>query len=353
MTIPNLYLINDVRAPRDFTLLSFSGFKKSDVYKAFIKTLVKPNVSLAIDYSVELLLSCQLNILIEKILIFSCKHIHIHNPNLFLIFEELFNFTVHNGINTKNAINNQHLRHVICEIVVCAANSPKTKFDSLPKITKKDFDNQYLFKKFKAKDNTILAKYSHKDDPIELRIIINELYWNIKHKNKESSMYFLSWIIAYDKRNKTKDKQKKLKIVKRTIPTLHDRHCDDLTILIWQILIGEFGYNKYVEALSNMAFMNFKRTKSIIMIYCCIQFLCSINIDTNKDPYINRSLCIQAMSKINFVYANKKQYEETEKRTNIDFKEKKKKKPNTKEDQSVSEAIERWETLDNIFLNNY
>ena len=135
-------------------------------------------------------------------------------------------------------------------------------------------------------------------------------------------MYFLSWIIAYDKKNnKTKDKQKKLKLVKRTIPTLPDRYCDDLTILIWQILIGEFGYNKYVEALANMAFIQFKRTKSIVMIYCCIMFLCSTTTNTSQDPYIKRDVCIQAVSKL-IIFMVSKQYEQKQKRNVIDFKEK-------------------------------
>ena len=76
------YLINDNRSFNAFKKKSFSGFKKNDILNAVLKAIESKKVENACHWTTECILSGYAHILWEKLIIFSCKIIHINNPKL-------------------------------------------------------------------------------------------------------------------------------------------------------------------------------------------------------------------------------------------------------------------------------
>ena len=82
MGIPNDFLIEDIRTQKDFTIETFSGYKKTEVFNALFKAIETYKIEEVAIWTIELLLSCQTSVLYEKFISYSSKYINILNPNL-------------------------------------------------------------------------------------------------------------------------------------------------------------------------------------------------------------------------------------------------------------------------------
>ena len=80
MNVPkNFYIIDSNIVYKE---KSFSGYKKTEVIKAYIKSIEDGKIENACNWSIELILSGFLNILIEKNILIASKYINIHNPKI-------------------------------------------------------------------------------------------------------------------------------------------------------------------------------------------------------------------------------------------------------------------------------
>ena len=97
------YKINDTRDLASFKTETFSGFKKTDVINAVIKSIEAKKIEQACFWTTESIVSGYSLILWEKLINYSCKVININNPELpYFIMKK--NKVLYNQINNNPLI---------------------------------------------------------------------------------------------------------------------------------------------------------------------------------------------------------------------------------------------------------
>ena len=156
-----------------------------------------------------------------------------------------------------------------------------------------------------AKNTHILDKIFKRNDPLELRIPINELIFNIKNRNLNTSIYWLTWVIEYDKKI---SKKEKLCCNVRNIENIEDKYKTDVSWLIWNAIFSCCDNNTFyieqIKYLYQIYKINFTKSKKNSRISLLIHSILLIveKVD-NTIPLKNREdIIISACNNINFVY---------------------------------------------------
>ena len=346
MGIPDNFLIEDIREQKDFHMETFSGYKKLDVFKALFKSIETYKIEETCIWTIELLLSCQTSMLYEKFLLYSSKFINILNPNLPNLLCNRYTYYKNLNISNKEAINNQTIRNHLIEIALALSFSNKTKATLLPKLCNNDFKNEFFIKKLKARDQSIISKYSQKNDPVVVNIILNELWDRVRTKNIKEALYFLNWLITYDK-------NKKFVCASREVEGISKKYYTDFNMYIWYIFLNESYSNSKIQSLVSNLFelslYQYTKSKSIMMIIHAIKLLCSNELlDINQPTIVNRHSTIQVISKVNLIILSKKKFTWKRKRQTIKFETPTKKVSQLEED-SISEKEKIVMSLDSMF----
>ena len=129
--------------------------------------------------------------LIDKLIIVATKIVHVNNPKLpqflWLKYSSFMNSINHISKKEKHKYihlrNTQSVRNCLCDIAVTISMSPKSKrYDEYPKPKE---DSDFSFNSIKSKMNAtmqILPSHIIKfTDPDELRVIMNEFFFNLKN----------------------------------------------------------------------------------------------------------------------------------------------------------------------------
>lgn len=345
MGIPDNFLIDDIREQKDFHMETFSGYKKLDVFKALFKSIETYKIEETCIWTIELLLSCQTSMLYEKFILYSSKHINILNPNLPNLLCNRYTYYKNLNLSNKEAINNQTIRNHLIEIALTLSFSNKTKATILPKLCNNDFKNEFFIKKLKARDQSVISKYSQKNDPVVVNIILNELWDRVSNKNVNEALYFLNWLITYDK-------NKKFVCASREVEGLSKKYYTDFNMYVWYIFLNEsYSNSKKQSLVSNLfelSLYQYTKSKSITMIIHAIKLLCANELlDINQPTIDKRDTIIQVISKVNFLVLSKKKFTWKRRRQTIKFETQKKQENNAEDPISDREKIVM--SLDTMF----
>lgn len=316
-------IITDPRPFYEFKDKTFSGFKKSEVINILLKSIEKGKPEDVCFWLTECIVSGYIIEIYHKLFIFSCKIVHVNSPNLpeylyrkFLTFKKTYNH-----IDNKNRDklihlrNTQDVRSLLFDIAIVLTMTPKTRrYDKLPKI---DPIKDFVFDNIKSKMNATMQLLPQNiirfTDPDELRIIMNEIYFNLKNKNGgyDQVIYWINWLLHWEK--KAKQEKRKYEIEEREINNVKPKYCKDIVWLIWEVIITETNerdekLKKQIYSLCNYFkddFTTGKRSSRMFVIYNAVGLL-TLKLEWNTKIKVNKSLYITTQCNIDNLFKTKK-----------------------------------------------
>ena len=321
------YIIEDARPLSEFKDKTFSGFKKRDVINALFKSIETGKIENACYWITECIISGYTVDIYEKLIQFSSKVIHINSPNLpeFLWrrYSTFHKSIDHIGKNEKDKYihlrNTESIRNNLVDIVVTMTVSPKTKrYDKYPKIDEsKDYQFTVIKDKLNATMQLLPSHIIKFTDPEELRIIMNEIFFNLKNKlgGYDRCVYWVHWLIKWEKKNR-KNKQK-YEIEGRNIQGIHIKFCKDIIWLVWSVVLEEASLReepikKQIQSLYlffKYEFTSGRRNARLPLLFHSMGYLTlplNFKVPIRKDKHI----FIQTQCNINMMFQTKKKKEQ-------------------------------------------
>jgi len=322
----NDYLLLDPRPSEVFKDQSFSGFKKAEVYKALFKSIETSKIEEACFWMVECISSGYCQDILEKCLILASKSIHINSPNLPLLlwrrYKTFMNSMSHIPKKDRSQLihlrNTQEVRNNLIDVVVTLAMAPKNKrYDKLPKVNPKtDFQFQRIQDMMNATMQVLPSQTMKFTDPDELRIIMNEIFFNLKNMNGgyERVCYWIGWLVHWEKRSKTQKQSHEIE--ERPIDGVGPKHCKDMIWLVWELVFEEASLREShvrtpIQALFQIFRQDYacgKRTARLPYLYHSIGYL-TLPVNYGVPVRPRRDIFIQTQCNVNLWFKARKVHE--------------------------------------------
>jgi len=317
--------INDIRTPIQFKGVSFSKFKKTDVKKELLNSLINSKIEPACYWSAELICSGHYSDLWETILFFYTKHVHLGNPKIAVYLElriQNFRDIVNNGYKDSELRirNNTKVRRLFGEImcVLCDAKR-KHSFDTV-KIKKDDFVMTQLRDKFKAPSNKYAQDIFLSEDPKELFPSINEIGFSVSEEGKNimNACYWIEWVMEFE--TMCKNKRERIVCERRNFSKVDTHFQKEIIWVIWDLFLKESKKRgKFVEKVMNSLFSlfalkyssgSYKKKRNIL--YFAVSILCE-NISSTEEIIrtTQQENVGNILKKIDLIYGQIKKNEET------------------------------------------
>jgi hypothetical protein len=233
--------ITDSRQLKDFKDQTFGGYNISQASLALDKAIMEDKLEPALHWTIQLFLSGIIGSLWSKLITFASKQINIYNPKLpeFIYNKNLQWYSIiDNSKFTKDNIlllrNHPTLRLLLAEIIAILVLAKKHKINQLPKIKKEEFIIDKFKSKLEAKDNRLVENIITDGDPSEIRIAINEMAYHIYNKCTNKALYWMNWIIEWEKINSKK--YGKYECASRNIDGVDAKYYKDVVWLIWFVI---------------------------------------------------------------------------------------------------------------------
>ena len=233
--------IIDSRLLKDFKNQTFGGYNISKASAALDKAIMEEKIEPALHWSLQLFLSGLINPLWNKLITIAVKNINIYNPKLpeFLYNKNIqWQTIVDNTKFAKDNIlllrNHPAIRLLLAEMVVILVLSKKRKLNTLPKINKTDFIIDNFKSKLEAKDSKLVDNVIMNEDPSEIKIAINEFAFHIYNRNINKALYWLNWILEWEKINSKK--YGKYECASRVNEGIDAKYFKDVVWLIWNVI---------------------------------------------------------------------------------------------------------------------
>lgn len=317
--------INDLRMDNEFKGFSFSKFKKTDVKKELLNSLIHSKIEPACYWSAELVCSGHYTDLWEIILLFFSKYVHLGHSNIGIYLEMRINdfkTIVNNGYsdNTLRLRNNDKIRKLFCETmcVLCDAKR-RHSFDNV-KIKPQDLNMISVKDKFKAPSTEYGEEVFTTEDPKELFPFVNELAYCVTSSGNDqmNACYWIEWIIEYE--NRCKALKEKLFCERRIFAKVDPKCQKDIIWIIWDIFLKESEkrgkvIQKIIFSLLNLFCLKYstgchKKRKNLL--YLAISILCEkFELEKEIIRHSQLELVNIIKQKIDSVYAQIKKNEES------------------------------------------
>jgi hypothetical protein len=316
--VPNKSHLNDTRSLAEFKTLTLGGFQKGKVFSAMEKAITSAKIEHACYWAYQLLASGQATALWDRLFLYIYKNINIANSNLpgwilgkDIAWIRLISIKEYTKDGILHLRNNQLARNLITEMVTMICLSRKRKLDSLTlKIKETDFIIANFHAKCQVRDNIMIAGLLGPNDPSEIRIACNEFCYNLVNKQIQETLYWLNWILYWEKINV---KKYKLFIVQqRNIEGIQTADQRDVIWLVWSIIqqvkskVGQamsanggnkLAFESALDMLWKLYLHKWKpsnKTKKLYIIYWVIHILiypCDWNIGIIERPEIFIKAC--------------------------------------------------------------
>ena len=325
MTSTSTSEINDIREQQFFKGISFSKFKKSDVKKELLNSLLKSKIEPACYWSAELICAGHYSDLWEIIIHYYSKNIHIGNPKLVIFLDmriQHFKEIIHGGYigNELKMRNNLKIRKLFCEIIciLCISKRQHSFNDIIIKAP--EFDLTNITDKFKAPFSHYADDIILNNDPKELIISINELIYNLSDecKNNINACYWIEWMVQFE--IICKSKKIKLKCERRNYIKVDGKYQMDIIWIIWDVLLKESDKHckliqKIIRSLLHLFCLKYRGSccrKRIYILYFAVSLLTeNVNL---KDEIIKKSqkeTITVVVDRVDNIYKQIKQNEES------------------------------------------
>lgn len=240
--VPNKSYLNDTRALAEFKQFIFGGYPRNKVLSALDRSITECKIDHSCYWAFQLLASGQAVTLWDKLSNYIYKNINIANPLLpywLLTHDIIWTRMITMKEYAKDGIlqlrNNQIARNLITEMVAMACLSRKRKLDTLTlKIKDTDFIIANFHAKCQVRNNIMISGLLGPNDPSEIRIAANEFCYNLINKQLQEALYWLNWILFWEKINIKK--YKVFVIQSRGIEGIQTVDQKDVIWLIWSII---------------------------------------------------------------------------------------------------------------------
>ena len=255
----------------------------------------------AVNWAIELLISGHINKFWEKVLTIGIKNININNPcmGFFLYNKYSKHIDLVGKSNVLSVRNNQRYRNLVAETCFIICNSLKTKSLGFSKIKDSDFNMHYLETKILANSPNLINDKLKYGDPNETKIILNEFNYCLINRKYELCVYWLSWILEWEKIHVKKYKQ--FKVAARYNDGIDKKCVTNVIWLIWEIVnyVKKTNFDIQLEchqelnSLWDLYRRNFtlgSRSRKLIYLIWSIKFLvtpkCDWKLKLVERPYL-------------------------------------------------------------------
>lgn len=274
------YVVYDMRQPRDLKQISISGYKKTDVCKAFQNSLINSKLEDALRWGVEMHCTGMNAKIWELLYNVYLQYIHINNPHFYNYFLKRRNdyFRLIQSYPDQHELfsrNDQSIRNLYAEmisIIVLSKKTPLFNAKSIPNLSQKLlYDKMELKKRMMGMSIDQIYKYVDTNDPSEIKLGLNEIYSNIFFQ-KGNFPLFAFWIMwlerisAYKKKTQNNaeislfEMQQEFKCIPTMIEGVKEEYQTHWVWKIWKFLIdfkSKVQVSKEVDIFVNSAFQDF------------------------------------------------------------------------------------------------
>lgn len=293
----SITIINDKRTLTELKNATLSGYKKTDVKRALLKSLFNAKLEESCYWCAELICCGAFIELWDIITIFMGKYVHLANVKLpiylnirYITFKNIIiTEYLNNEISMRNDI---RIRELFIEIMVVLCNSSKKHNIERSKVKKEELNIFELKERLKAPNINYANNSFKENDPKEFFIPINEFAFHISmdSRNMLLACFWLEWILEFE----TICKKKKEKCVcqPRDFVSVDDRLTGDIIWMLWDTIKQEANkrqdkdiINKILDAIISLFSIRYttsSKSKRIYLIYFSIALLTEHYIYKNE-----------------------------------------------------------------------
>jgi hypothetical protein len=278
---------------RSFDKLSFNGVKKPQTFVLLLKALSKNDLESACHWLAEIDISNWQELLWDKLIIYSSKIVHLHNPRLPQLLEKkLLYFS---KLKPAERRNNEEMRRNWCQILSAIVFSNKGPVYELPTTKNNPIDLD------KCIIHPWVNSVSQKDDSLTVQLLISRALYN---KEFHEKLYTLNYLLEIEKL-----KEHNLKISPRKNNVLiPDNTNTDWIWLYWEVVLKNTAWDFELYKTLNSLFFLFcynystSKKKSRIPILIHSFLLISNQVDFKKEIFQQVDLTQKACTNINIMY---------------------------------------------------